>query len=187
MDHTNPASGREPRRKRDWKHNAEKLKWLRAIRYFILAAAVLFLLFRFVIGFSVIDGNSMAPSLTDGDLVFYTRIGNRYQRGDLVAVSLPSGEFYVKRVVAVGGDVVDLRDGVVYINGVAEDSGYVKGPTLPEEGAFHYPLTVDPGSVFIMGDNRMGSIDSRFLGPVAERQVSGALRLRVGWLYIQGL
>ena len=184
---TDTRSNGAPKKARNYSRDASKLKMLHALRNVLILAVALFVLLQYVIGLSVVSGNSMAPSLLDQDLVLYTRIGNRYKRGSLVSVALPSGEYYVKRVIAVAGDEVDIRDGIVYVNGVPEEGDYFKGPTLPEEGAFTYPLRVEEGSVFVLGDNRADSIDSRFLGPVAESQLGGLLRLRIGWLYIQGL
>jgi len=162
------------------KYNGRKWHWLQDGKKFLLLVAVLFLLCRFVIGFSVISGNSMMDTLHSGDVVVYSRAGNDIARGDIIALSLPSGEYYVKRVVALGGDVVDLRDGVLYVNGEAETGTYVRGRTLPEAGSFAYPYTVAQGDVFTLGDNREESIDSRFYGAVNLRLVKGVLRMQIG-------
>jgi len=167
------------------KYNGRKWHWLQDGKKFLLLVAILFLLCRFVIGFSVISGNSMMDTLHSGDVVVYSRAGNDIARGDIIALSLPSGEYYVKRVVALGGDVVDLRDGVLYVNGEAEAVGYIRGSTYPEAGSFDYPYTVPEDDVFTLGDNREESIDSRFYGPVNLRQVKGVLRLHIGRFFIR--
>lgn len=169
------------------KYNGRKWSWLQDGKKFLLLVAALFLLCRFVIGFSVISGNSMMDTLHSGDIVVYSRVGNDVARGDIIALSLPSGEYYVKRVAALGGDVVDLRNGVLYVNGVAENGAYVRGNTLPEAGSFAYPFTVPEGDVFTLGDNREESIDSRFYGSVNIRQVKGILRLHIGRFFIRFL
>lgn len=167
------------------RYNGRKWHWLQDSKKFLLLVAVLFLLCRFVVGFSVISGNSMLTTLHSGDVVVYTRVGNRIERGDIIALSLPSGEYYVKRVVALGGDVVDVRGGALYVNGAAESGDYVRGNTYPEAGSFTYPYTVPQGDVFTLGDNREESIDSRFYGSVNLRQVKGVLRLHIGRFFIR--
>ena len=167
------------------KYNGRKWHWLQDGKKFLLLVAVLFLLCRFVIGFSVVSGNSMLSTLKNGDIVVYSRVGNDIERGDIISLSLLSGEYYVKRVVALGGDVVDLRDGVLYVNGEAETGAYVRGKTNPEAGSFTYPYTVPEGDVFTLGDNREASIDSRFYGSVNLRRVKGVLRLRIGRFFVQ--
>lgn len=165
------------------KYDGKKRMWLREAKKFLLLLLAVYLVFRFVIGFSVVSGVSMNDTLTDGDLVLYTRIHGEIERGDIISVGIPSGEYYVKRVVALGGDVVDLRDGVLYVNGEPETGDFIKGATYPEEGSFTYPYTIALGDAFVLGDNREESIDSRFFGAVNLRQVKGVLRLRLGWLY----
>lgn len=160
------------------KYDAQKRGWLRMAKLCLLLFVIIFLFFRFVIGYSFVSGVSMRETLQNGDLVFYTRINRVVERGSIIAVSLPSGERYVKRVVAVGGDTVDLRDGVLYVNDIPETGAYVRGETWPENGAFAYPLTVEEGDLFVLGDNREESIDSRFFGAISQRQISGVLRLR---------
>lgn len=166
------------------RYNGRKWYWLQDGKKFVLLVAVLVILLRFVVGFSVVSGHSMMNTLRSGDVVVYTRVGSMAERGDIIALALPSGEYYVKRVVAVGGDVVDLRGGVFYVNGVAETGEYVRGKTYPEEGNFAYPYTVPEGHVFTLGDNREESIDSRFYGAVSMRHIRGVLRLHIGRFFV---
>ena len=168
------------------RYSGWRWKWLREGRRFVLLVAAAVLVFRFVIGFSVVDGVSMSPTLQNGDVVIYTRINPAVRRGDVLSLKLTSGEYYVKRAVALAGDVVDLADGVLYVNGQPETGGYVHGLTYPEDGSVTYPCTVDEDSVFVLGDNRGESIDSRFFGAVKLSQVRGVLRLSVGSGGFQG-
>ena len=167
------------------RYNGRKWYWLQDGKKFVLLVAALVLVLRFVIGFSVVSGHSMMNTLRSGDVVIYTRMGVQAERGDLVALALPSGEYYVKRVVAVGGDVVDLRGGVFYVNEVAETGDYVRGRTYPEEGNFSYPYTVPADHVFTLGDNREESIDSRFYGAVSLRNIRGILCLHIGRFFVK--
>lgn len=168
------------------RYSGWRWKWLREGRRFVLLVAAAVLVFRFVIGFSVVDGVSMSPTLQNGDVVIYTRINPAVRRGDVLSLKLTSGEYYVKRAVALAGDVVELADGVLYVNGQPEAGDYVHGQTFPEDGSVTYPYTVDDNCVFVVGDNRGESIDSRFFGAVKLSQVRGVLRLSVGSGGFQG-
>ena len=162
------------------RYNDRKLWWLRESVLFLALAAVIFILFRFVIGIAVVGGNSMDPTLRDGDFVIYSRIVQQYRPGDVISMRVPSGEYYVKRVAAVGGDSVDLQDGRVWINGeqVSDDRGY--GETREETGAVIYPYKVREGNVFVLGDNREVSMDSRAFGEVSRRQIRGRVLFGFG-------
>jgi len=83
----------------------------------------------------------------------------------------------IKRIVAVEGDVVDIKDGFLYINDVLQDEPYVKGHT-PGLG-MSFPLTVDEDYVFVMGDNRENSLDSRSFGPIHINSIEGKAIFRI--------
>ncbi len=151
------------------KYDGLKYGWLQDAKKFIL------LLFHNVIGFSIVKGGSMEPTLYEGDVVLYTRLNPQYRRGDVISVRIPSGEYYVKRIIAVAGDTVDLREGEVY------------GPEetrAAEGGIVRYPYTVQEGQIFVMGDNRVSSMDSRSFGAVGTRQIKGKIWFRAGWIYL---
>ena len=122
----------------------------------------------------------MYPTLEDGDVVMYVRVVNEYEPGDLVSSRVPSGDFYVKRVVAVGGDVVDLKDGTVYVNNEPLDEEWANGDTMKETGVVIYPYYVREGNVFVLGDNRTVSMDSRAFGEVNIRQIKGKIVAEIG-------
>ena len=140
-----------------------------------------------VIGLSVVGGDSMAPHLTDGDFVVYSRLHREYRPGEVIAIRVPSGEYYIKRVAAVGGDTVEVRDGRVYVNGEALDDPWGYGETQPEYGAVIYPYKIREGNVFVLGDNRAVSMDSRAFGEVNIRQIRGRIVLRAGRWYLEVL
>lgn len=162
------------------KYNAYKLGWLHDSIHFIVLLAALFVLFRFVIGFSIVGGDSMNPTLTDGTVVVYLRPVRDYLPGDVISMRVPSGEYYVKRVAAVGGDVVDLQDGHLLVNGEPTAAAWEHGETLEETGAVIYPYYVREGNVFVLGDNRTVSMDSRAFGEVNRRQIKGRIFLQIG-------
>ncbi|MBQ9643951.1 MAG: signal peptidase I [Lachnospiraceae bacterium] len=167
------------------RYNGYKLEWLNDSLFFIVLIAAVFVLFRFVIGLSVIGGDSMSPHLTDGEVVVYSRLDRHYKPGDVISMRVPSGEFYVKRVIAVGGDVVDLRSGSVYVNDELLSDSWGVGDTKEEYGAVIYPYTVREGNVFVLGDNRVVSMDSRTFGEVNLRQIKGKIMLQIGRWYIR--
>ena len=157
------------------KYDGKKYGWFLMCRDFVLMLAGVSLLFSLLVGVSRVDGTSMAPTLRDGQPVFFTRVNLRYSRGDVVYARMPSGENYVKRIVALEGDVVDLRDGTLYINGVPEDNPHAHGTTQPQEGIVEYPYTVGEDMAFLVGDNREGSVDSRTFGALLLSSIRGKL------------
>lgn len=168
------------------KYDGLKYGWLRDAKKFLLLLVILFFVFHNVIGFSFVKGGSMESTLTEGDLVLYTRINPQYRRGDVVSVRIPSGEYYVKRIIAMEGDVLDLREGKVYLNDELLSEPYLHGElTNEDDGIVRYPYTLQEGQVFIMGDNRTESMDSRSFGAVGIRQIRGRIWFRVGKYFIR--
>jgi len=170
------------------RYDGRKLFWLHAAEFFIVLVIVLFLIFRFVLGISAVSGVSMKDTFQSGDIIFYTRVNPTISVGDIISAEVHTDEagstYYIKRVVAKEGDVVDLRDGVLYVNDEPEKGDYIRGKTYAEDCAFTYPYTVPEGSYFIVGDNREESVDSRAFGAVGKRQIKGVIHVRLGWLYV---
>ena len=156
-----------------------KLGWLRDSLFFIAAIAVFVVVFRFVIGLSVVGGASMDPALKDGDIVVYFRLAGSYEEGDVAAMRVPSGDFYIKRVAATGGQTVDVYGGKLHVNGIEVPDEHANGSTEEETGAVIYPYKVRDGNVFVLGDNREVSKDSRMFGEVNLRQIKGKVVLRI--------
>lgn len=122
----------------------------------------------FVVQPFIIPSGSMIPTLEINDRVLVNKFIYRFQkpaRGDVVVFISPdsSSVDYIKRVIAVGGDTVDIRGNAVYVNGVAIPEPYVHGkPTT--QGSVPMPVTVPSGYVWLMGDNRPDSHDARYFG-----------------------
>ena len=163
---------------RSRKYDNKKLMWLKAGEEFAVFVIVAFIVFRFIVGVSWISGKSMYPTFKDGQPVFYNRMSSHFEKGDVVSFRMPSGEYIIKRVVAVAGDTVDVHDGAFWINGEKETGDYINGETYPEEGNVEYPITLHLGQFFALGDNREVSIDSRTIGPVSETQARGKIFTR---------
>lgn len=157
------------------KYDGYKYEWFRTVREFAVILILVIIAFQFFVGVSRVHGNSMEPTLQNGDIVFFRRIGSDYQDKDVVFAKMPSGEYYVKRIIATEGEVVDLRDGVFYVDGVPEEGGYILGTTKPQEGIVTYPYTVEEGKYFMAGDNREASMDSRSFGALPESSIKGEL------------
>lgn len=126
-----------------------------------------------------LHGQSMEPTFEAGDLVLSSKVSD-LKRGDLLAFSYDN-EIMVKRIVAIGGDIVGMdENGVVSVNGEALDEPYVKSLTLGQCD-IEFPFRVPDGKYFVLGDNREMSVDSRSkeIGTVAESQVVGRLVFRL--------
>ena len=164
-----------------------KYGWLKSAKKIMILLIAVFVILRLAVGISFVKGDSMEPTLYDGELVFYRRISFGYKPGDVVSVRIPSGEYYLKRIIAVAGDTVEIRDGKVYRNGTPLEEPYAVGETLEQEGAVRYPITLQEGQLFVMGDNRAQSMDSRSFGVVGTRQIKGKILLRVGWAYLKAV
>lgn len=142
---------------------------------FLGVIAVVILVFYLLMGISTVNGNSMYPTLHDKDVVVYFRRCKEYKAGDIVAIDRPNGEEYVKRIVAVAGDSVNIQDGKVYVNGTEENFDGPIGMTEEKSGKITYPLTVGDKEVFVLGDNREISKDSREIGTVKLSDIKGKI------------
>lgn len=170
--------------KKNRKYDGLKYSWLKEAEKFSLLLLIVFLTFRFVIGFSLVRGDSMKGTLYNKEAVMFLRLHSKYEKGDVVCVKVPSGGYYVKRIIATQGDTVDIRGGKVYVNEQCLEEPYVTGTTSSQGEFVKYPLTLKEGEIFIMGDNREESTDSRTFGVVGERQIKGKLYFRIGKFYI---
>ncbi len=142
------------------------------------AVIILILLFSLVLRPAAVIGNSMLPSFNSGDRVVCLPELSGYERGDVIIISHATrkDESIIKRVIAVGGDTVDIDfyKGTVSVNGQVLDEPYVNTPTnLSYDMTF--PVTVPEGKLFVLGDNRNDSLDSRStdIGFINENKVLG--------------
>ena len=153
-------------------------EWVQSL---VGSVLVVVAIFTFVIRMMGVDGHSMLNTLQHGDrlLVVNSMLYHDYKYGDIVILR-KNGVFdddpIVKRVIAVEGQTVDIdfTEGIVYVDGEALEEDYIREPTYTAEGT-EFPLTVPEGSIFVMGDNRNHSSDSRSsdLGTVDTRYVIG--------------
>ncbi|WP_300364194.1 signal peptidase I [uncultured Subdoligranulum sp.] len=163
-----------------YRRNKETLEWYDALA---VAVAVIALVFTFVVRIVQVDGSSMVPTLADGERVVIASF-LQPDYGDVVVIDgyIPYGKPLVKRVIGKAGDTIDIDfdAGIVYRNGEALDEPYTAEPTWMYESV-SFPITVPDGCLFIMGDNRNNSRDSRDteIGCVDTRDVLGVALWRV--------
>jgi signal peptidase I len=147
------------------------------IRFIIKLALVLlsiWAIFTFVFGIRQVSGETMYPRLRDGDLVLYYRLQKDYQIGDVVTFKNGDTTFY-GRIVAQGGDVVELdEDGQLLVNGNVQEEE-IFYPTEAQDGDVTYPCTVEEGSYFLLCDFRTVGFDSRTYGTVSESKLDGKI------------
>ncbi|MCL2603125.1 MAG: signal peptidase I [Defluviitaleaceae bacterium] len=158
------------------------IEWLVAI-----GLAVLFFLVarNFLFRTAHVDGNSMEPTLSNGDMLVLNRAGwliTGPRVNDIVAFPyrMNPSENFIKRVIALPGDTVDILDGSFYVNGVRLDDDF-SHERIADRWDADFPVTVPEGAVFVLGDNRNGSKDSRFssVGNVPISDIVGRVWIRV--------
>ena len=143
--------------------------YLRLLIRLLLIALAIWILFSQVFLITSASGNDMFPAIKDGDLVFGFRIGKNFTKNDVV-VYVTDGEMHIGRVAAAEGDNVMLDDsGTLLVNGT-EQSGEILYPTYAKEG-IEYPYKVPDGCVFILGDYRTQTQDSRDFGAIELKNV----------------
>lgn len=162
----------------------EAYEWIRDIIIALLIAGTILLFFKPI----VVKQESMQPTFYSNDYVIVSRqaynLFGDVERGDVIVFKSDlvdeNGEqkHLIKRVIAVGGDTIEIRDGYVYLNGEMLDEPYVAEEGISGEMS---SVTVEEGKMFVMGDNRRVSQDSRSpeLGQVEESSIVGKVVLRI--------
>lgn len=140
----------------------------------IIALIVFAVLTSFFVRVIGVDGSSMEPTLLNGDLLFLSVADDTYRNGDIVVVDRYTYSPLIKRIIAVGGDTLSITsDGQVYLNGKLLKEKYIQGKTVLRD--FTGEITVPRGYLFVMGDNRSVSKDSRMneVGLISVKDVVG--------------
>ena len=144
----------------------------------LAAAALVLVLVRLFVAAPVrVDGDSMAPTLRSGDVAVVRKFGTPHAGQVVVLTDPQDGSPVVKRVVALGGQTVEIRDAYLYVDGAEVDESFVDHSRI--DGVYFGPVTVPAGDVFVLGDSRNGSIDSRIFGAVPASAVTGRVLVRL--------
>lgn len=162
----------------------EILEWIKAI---VIAVISVFIIKFFLFDVILIDGISMEPTLHDKDRVFVDIIGYKIgkpKHNDVIIFtpSIDKNSYYIKRVIGLPGDTVEIKNDRVFLNGKLLDEGYLAPDTVTKP--FHddtLTIKVPEGTVFVLGDNRGSSEDSRDLrlGPVPIKSIKGRAVFRL--------
>ena len=161
--------------------NTAILEWFDALVFALILVLVILL---FVVRTVNVDGTSMQPTLMNGEQLLARSFLYTPQRGDIVVVDgyTQYGEPLVKRVIGVSGDEIDINfdTGAVFVNGELLHEDYIAEETKQSYDV-QFPLTVPEGKLFLMGDNRRYSLDSRHssIGFIDERDILGKVIFRV--------
>ena len=152
----------------------------------VFVGSLFIVIYLFIMQPNQVKGSSMEPSFDSSDYIFTSKITYKFrqpERGDVVVFKSPGNPDieYIKRVIGLPGDTVLLSNSEVYVNGNKLDEPYISAKTDPIEGGYakeNVPIILPPGYLWVMGDNRPRSSDSREFGPIPEASVIGQVFYR---------
>jgi signal peptidase I len=156
--------------------------------HIIIAVLIGLIIVNFVIQRTVVDGVSMEPTLQNGDNLWVEKISPRLgglHRGDIVTINVPDKvgtekNPLIKRIIAVENDTIEIKDGKVFINGKLQTEHYILGNyTGDPVDSQNNNVKIKKGYVYVLGDNRQNSTDSRIIGPVEVRRIIGKAVIRI--------
>ena len=179
------ALSEEKRKKKEKKFNlkSEIISWLWTIG---IALAIVFVINTFVARVMTVEGESMTNTLQNGERIITTSLYGELKHNDIVVIRRENDVPLIKRVIAVEGDTIDIDydTGTVYVNGEPLDEPFIREKMAYidyRDGNTQLPLTVEEGHIFVMGDNRNGSLDSRCatIGQIDVKDVFGKAIFRI--------
>ncbi len=162
-----------------------KKSWGRELRDWAVslsvAIVVALLIQNYAFAQTEVRNISMQHTLVEGQRLIEDKISYHFEkpeRGDIVIIDGPESDLrLIKRVIGLPGDIIDMKNGIVYLNKLPLTETYIKGKTFTN--GLKVPFTVPANKVFVMGDNRENSQDSRVLGPIAMSSLEGRAIFRL--------
>ena len=155
-----------------------------ALMSLVGATVIILLMYTFCVKSVAVDGTSMLPTLQHGDRLVITAFCLEPEQGDIIVSTQPNafGNAVIKRVIATENQTVDIdfSTGDVFVDGVLLNEPYINNRTINSQGVI-FPVTVPENHIFVMGDNRQGSTDSRseMIGFIREEYIYGVAKLKL--------
>lgn len=157
--------------------------------HIILAVALGIAIILFVGRLTIVDGNSMNPTLRNKDVIIIESITQRFgtlKQGDIVVLKIPElldghRKYAIKRIIATENQHIEIRDGKVFVDGIKLDESYINSESTLAENSLYSDMTVPEGCLYVLGDNRIPdkSLDSRAFGVVKKDRVIGKCWIRL--------
>ncbi len=159
-------------------------KGIEFIKELVLVVLVALLFTSFIVSHNKVPTASMVSTINEGDHLLTNMVPYYYRDPEFgeIVVFKNGEESWVKRVIGLPGDVIDIRDGQVYVNEVVIDESRYLAPNITSEPGFshvEFPYTVPEGNYFLMGDNRENSKDSRYIGAIERDKIYGKAWIKI--------
>lgn len=160
-------------------NKSEKIQEIKEwIIAFAIALIIAFSIRFFIFETVIVKQSSMYPTLNPDDRLGLFKLSytiSEPQQGDIIVIKITDKKNYVKRLIATENQTVEIRNSVVYVDGVALDEEYISDDIVYDDFDM---ITVPEGYIFVLGDNRVSSIDSRSLGCLPENDIIGKVVIR---------
>lgn len=158
-------------------NSKDKVIWIEWLKALFIALLLAFILKSFIFATSIVKGDSMVPTLQTGERIIFNKfiyIISKPNRGDIVIITHPN-ENYVKRIIGLPGETIEVRDYKLFINEVEQDSSFVNAEEHNLLKAYEFgPIIIPANHYFVIGDNRSISRDSRNgLGLIDKKDIIG--------------